>query len=56
MEMTGCKWYGVDCTQCDDSDGIPSCYESPETCEHGVPLDAPCGGCELADENPEYQL
>lgn len=54
MELTNCRWYGIDCSQCDSSDGIPECFETPKTCEHGVPMDIPCGGCELADENPEY--
>lgn len=33
-EMTNCYYYGQDCSECDDSQGIPACFKSRlEECE-----------------------
>lgn len=34
MEMTDCKWYGVDCSECDDRDGVPDCFTPKDQCRN----------------------
>jgi len=51
--MTGCYWYGIDCSDCDDSEGIPECFESrfAHCSEHGqYDRDVGCLQCELEAE------
>ncbi len=53
MQMTSCFYYGQDCSDCDDSEGVPSCYKSRwgncERCGASMDIDVGCLRCDHGD-------
>ena len=53
MQMTNCKWYGIDCSECDDV-SVPSCFESAikvcKECGSQYNSDVGCIHCEITEE------
>ena len=60
MEMTNCYYYGQDCSECDDSEGIPECFKSRfencTQCGRQFDIDVGCIHCELADDIDDEDL
>ena len=54
MQLTNCFYYGQDCSECDDADGVPECFKSrTETCPdcgRSFDIDVGCIPCEQRSE------
>ena len=55
-EMTGCLFYGSECSECDDAYGIPDCFTSrfKECQKHGTyDVDTGCVECQMESDAAE---